>query len=93
MVRPEMSIEQVQKWVVTALICAVATFPLGALIAVTHTSHADDPAGAALLAGMTGVLGVVAVGAARLVHRLPPVSPMLLLGLLPAVGSVLWTWS
>ncbi len=93
MVRREMSIEQVQKWVVTALICAVATFPLGALIAVTHTSHASDPSGASVLAGMTAVLGVVAVGAARLVHRLPPISPMLLVGLAPAVGSVLWTWS
>lgn len=93
MVRPEMSIEQVQKWVVTALIGAVATFPLGALIAVTHTSRSDDPAGAAVLAGMTALLGVVAVGATRLVHRLPPLSPLLLLGLVPALASVLWTWA
>lgn len=90
--RRQMSIEQVQKWVITALITAVSSFPLGALVIVTHQIHKSDPAGAAMLGMMTGAIGISAMVAIRLMHRVSPYSIYVALGLLPAIGSFLWTW-
>ena len=87
-----MSIQQVQQWVLTALICAVSSFPIGALIIVTHVNRDEDPAGSIMLCVMTGVIGVFAMVAIRLVHRTSPISFLLVLGVLPALGSALWTW-
>lgn len=91
--RREMSIEKVQQWVVTALICAVSSFPLGALIIVAHQIHDRDPAGAAMLCVMTAVIGVVATVVILLIHRRHPWSLFLCIGLLPALGSAIWTWT
>jgi len=85
-IRRELTIEQVQRWVVSFLILAVAAFPLGALIGVTK-SIVDDGRrsdGVILLLVMAAI-GVVALGAVRLVHRRSIVSPLLALGVLPAV--------
>lgn len=92
--RREMSIEQVQHWVLTALICAVSSFPIGALIIVTHINRdkGQEPAAAVMLCVMTGVIGVIAMVAIRLVHRTSPFSFLLVLGVLPALGSAVWTW-
>ena len=87
-----MSIEQVQQWVITALICAVSSFPIGALIIVTHVNRNDDPTGAVMLCVMTAAIGIFAMTAIRLMHRKSPFSFFLALGLLPAIGSALWTW-
>lgn len=80
-----MSIEQVQRWVISFLILAVSAFPLGALVAVIDSivddGRRDD--GVILLVVMAG-LGVLALVAIRLVHRRPIVSPWVLAGLLPA---------
>lgn len=86
----ELSIEQVQRWVVTFLILAVASFPLGALTAVSHAIVADDrrPDAFLLLAVMVA-LGVLALGAIRLVHRRPPLSPWLLCGAIPAIVAAI----
>lgn len=88
--RPAMSIEQVQHWVVTALICAVSSFPIGALTMVTQSTWQSDPSGAAILCSMTGILGMVAGVAILLVHGRSPMSPYVFLGLLPALGSAAW---
>jgi hypothetical protein len=86
----ELSIEQVQRWVVSFLILAVASFPLGALAAVSHAIVAEDRRpDAILLMTVMGALGVLALAAIRLVHRRPPVSPWLACGLLPAVATAL----
>lgn len=87
-----MSIEKVQHWVLTALICAVSSFPIGALIIVTHVNQRRDSAEAIMLCVMTAVIGVFAMVAIRLVHRTSPFSILLVLGLLPALGSAVWTW-
>ena len=84
--RHELSIEQVQRWVVTFLILAVASFPLGALTAVSHAIVADGRrADAILLLGVMVALGVLALGVIRMVHRRPPLSPWLLCGAVPAI--------
>lgn len=90
MTRHELSIEQVQRWVISFLILAVASFPLGALTAVTH-SLVDDGRrtdGLLLLAVMSA-LGILALAAIRLVHQRPPLSPWLVCGILPAAAAAL----
>jgi len=85
-VRKELTIEQVQRWVISFLILAVAAFPLGALLAVDRTIVEDGRAGdAVILLGAMAVIGVVACGAVRIVHRRSIVTPWLMVGLLPAV--------
>jgi hypothetical protein len=90
--RREMSIETVQHWVLTALITAVASFPLGALTIVTHQVHRSEPSDAVMLCVMTAAIGLIAMVAILLIHKRSPWSPFLLLGLLPAIGSATWTW-
>jgi len=87
-----MSIERVQQWVLTALITAVASFPLGALTIVTHQVHRSAPSDAVMLCIMTAAIGLIAIVAILLIHRRSPWSPFLFLGLLPAIGSATWTW-
>ncbi len=45
-----------------------------------------------MLCVMTAVIGVIAMIAIRLVHRASPYSILIALGLLPAIGSAVWTW-
>lgn len=84
----ELSIEQVQRWVISFLILAVSSFPLGALTAVADSIVHDGRRGdAILLLSVMGVIGVLALGAIRLVHRRRPLSAWLLCGLLPAAAA------
>ena len=88
MIRPrrELSIEQVQRWVVTFLIMAVSSFPIGALVAVVHRIvDAGRRSDGIILLVVMGLIGVLALGTIRLVHRRSPATPWLLLGALPAV--------
>ncbi|NRQ48331.1 hypothetical protein [Aeromicrobium stalagmiti] len=90
MARRELSIEQVQRWVVSFLILAVASFPLGALTAVSDSIVDDGRRGdAVLLIVVMAALGVLALGAIRLVHRRPVLSPWLACGAVPAVAAAL----
>lgn len=92
--RRGMPIEKVQQWIVSALICAVASFPIGALIVTSFYTHRDgDPSAAIVLCIMAGVIGTLAVGAGRLVHRMNPISPFVLIGALPGLtAAVFMTW-
>lgn len=85
-VRRELTTEQVQRWVVSFLILAVSSFPLGALVAVIRSIVDDGRRGdGILLLVVMAVIGVVALGAIRLVHRRPAFAPWILLGAVPAV--------
>lgn len=87
-----MSVAQVQRWVISALISSVTLFPLGALTMAIHARAEDDPAGAIILTVMMGVIGVAAAAAILLVHQRSPWSPFLALGTVAALGSAMWTW-
>ena len=87
------SLERTQRWVISALITAVATFPTGALIIVTHVIYDDDPATAVALCIMTAVLGVIAVIAILLMHKRSPLTFFVSLGLIPAICSAIWTFA
>ena len=84
--RRELTIEQVQRWVVSFLVLAVSAFPLGALVAVIRTIVEDGRHGdGIILLVVMGFIGVVALGTIRLIHRRPLFAPWILLGVLPAV--------
>jgi len=84
-VRRELTTEQVQRWVVSLLILAVSAFPLGALVAVIRSIVDDGRRGdGVILLIVMAVIGVVALGAVRLVHRRPAFAPWILLGVVPA---------
>ncbi len=83
--KKEMSIEQVQRWVVSLLIFAISAFPIGGLIAVSHAVRNQGRHGAAVgLVIMAGVLGVLALGAMKIIHKRSVATPLLILGMLPA---------
>jgi hypothetical protein len=87
-VRRELTTEQVQRWVVSLLILAVSAFPLGALVAVISSIVDDGRRGdGIILLLVMAVIGVVALGTIRLVHRRAAFAPWILLGALPAVAA------
>lgn len=80
-----MSIEQVQRWVVSLLVFAICSFPVGGLIGVSYAALDQDRRGAAIgLTIMAGVIGVICVGAIRIIHKRSVATPLLILGALPA---------
>lgn len=85
-VRRELTTEQVQRWVASFLILSVSAFPLGALVAVIRSIVDDGRRGDGIvLLVVMAVIGVVALGTIRLVHRRPAFAPWILLGVVPAV--------
>lgn len=87
-IRTQLTIEQVQRWVITFLITAVALFPLGALVAVGHTIDDNGRTGdAVILLGVMAAIGMLALTVIRLIHRRPPLSPWVLCGALPAIAA------
>lgn len=80
-----MTIEQVQRWVVSLLVFAICSFPVGALIGASHAALNQDRHDTAIgLTIMTGVIGVICVGAIRIIHKRSVATPLLILGALPA---------
>ena len=87
-IRQQLSIEQVQRWVISFLVIAVSLFPLGALVAVGHSIDDNGRAGdATILLFVMAVIGILALIVIRLVHRRPPLSPWVLCGALPAIAA------
>jgi hypothetical protein len=86
-----LTIEQVQRWVISFLICSVTLFPTGAMIAAVSAfaDHRRDDA--IVLLVVMAILDCLALVAARIVHRKSPVSPIVLLGTIPALvaGAIL----
>ncbi len=92
--RQEMTIEAVQHWVVSLLITAITSFPMGALIIASNIYYRDGNTSSAFgLCIMCGVIGIAAIVAIQLVHGRSPLSPYLPLGLLPAIGAGVGMWA
>ncbi len=87
MARAPMSTQKVQQWIISLLVLAVSCFPLGALTAAVAMLSDERHDAAMVLVGVMAALGLAAVSAGRLVHRLSPVSPWTLLGLLRALAA------
>lgn len=89
--RRAMTTEKVQQWIVSALICAVASFPIGALIVTSILKNRDGARSDAItLCVMAAVIGALAVGAGRLMHRLRPISSFVLIGALPGIVAIVY---
>jgi len=85
--RYQTSLTSVQRWVMSSL-AAVTLLHMsaGIVVAACFSSRTDAKVGLLLIGAAFGVLAVVA---AMAIHRRNPLSPWLLLGLLPAaVGAV-----
>lgn len=86
-----MTILQVQRWVISVLVCAVSIFPVGALIATSVVMGRDGQTGtAAGLCVMAVIIGVLAVVAGRLIHRVNPVSGYSAVGAVPGLVALTW---
>jgi uncharacterized membrane protein YoaK (UPF0700 family) len=78
-----MSLSTVQKWVLSTLSAiTVLHMAVGLVIAAAVSERLDAKIGLLVIAGAFGVLAVVA---ALVIHKLHPLSPFLLLGLLPSL--------
>ena len=78
-----MEIERVQKWVMTALMLTTAViFAAGLSLLAGQADRAGAKPGLLIIAA---VVGVLAVAAARVIHQKSVLTPLLLLGVLPAV--------
>lgn len=87
-----MSLDTVQKWVMASLaFFTIYHLAIGAALTAyfTEESRLDARIG---LNVMAGVIGVVAVIAARLIHRASPLTPWLLVGLLPGLAGAYLTF-
>lgn len=92
--RADMTTEQVQRWVVSLLVFAITSFPIGGLIAVSRVVLNQDRRGAAIcLMIMAGVIGILAISVMRIIHKRSLATPLMFLGILPAALASLWVFS
>jgi hypothetical protein len=83
-------VERVQRWVMSALLLTVATlFATGMAILSGTVDRAGARPG---LLVISGLVGLMAMAGMRAINLRSPLTPWLLLGLLPAlaVGSYYW---
>jgi len=87
-----MSTTRVQQWVTSVLVFTlIEHFSGGIVVAALFAPKESSRIGLLVIAGITGL---IAVGAFRLIHQWRPLSPWLVLGLLPAgVGVYLGFWA
>lgn len=88
----EMSLDLVQRVVISAILCVVFGAPTAALASYAPYRALTSPGDAAGLWAMGLVLGIATVQAVLLTNRRPPWHPAALLGLLPSALSAYWMW-
>ena len=92
--RSSMSTEQVQKWVATVLTVVVLGHLAEALVIFALISPRDRPASRIGLLVIAGLVGLIAAGGVRAIHRRRLLSLWLAPGLLPAcIGVYLGYWT
>ena len=81
--RQSMSMTSVQRWVMSVLaVTTIGHFSAGLVLAAVFLDRGTGSQVA--LAGIAGVVGVLGVAAGFLIHQKNPLTPWLVLGLLPA---------
>ena len=79
---------RVQQWVMSALaVTTIVHLCAGLVIAALFLDEGETVARLGLCV-ISGAFGVLAVAIARAIHRRPPLSPWLVVGLLPAVVGI-----
>lgn len=81
-------LDNVRRWVLSILLVSTILHLAGGTAALAVFKDGVSDVGRAVMLVIAGCIGVVAVAAGRLLHERPPLSPWLLLGLVPAfVGT------
>lgn len=81
-----MQIGQVQKWVLTIVAIGVIGLHATAMAAAPLAYQAKVPGAKPGLLIISGVFGMLAVVAARVIHKKSALTPLLLLGWIPAAA-------
>ena len=76
-----MQIETVQKWVMSTLLLTTFTVFSGGLTFLAAAAEGSSRPGLLVVAGFCGLLGMVGV---RIINQKSPLTPWLLVGLVPA---------
>jgi hypothetical protein len=79
------SLDLVQRWVISTLLIVVGGAPTCALAAYSNHLPTDDRSSAIGLWVMSCVLGLFTAGGVLVIHRRFPVSPLLIVGLVPSL--------
>ena len=87
------SLDVVQRWVVSTLLIVVGGAPTCALAAYSNHQPVDERGSAIGLWVMSCVIGLFTAGGVLIIHRRFPVSPLLVLGLIPSlIGAYYLFW-
>jgi len=82
----QMGISQVQKWVMTIVVVGVVGLHATAMAAAPLAFNSHVPGAKVGLLLISGVFGMSAVVAARLIHKKSAFTPLLILGWIPAAA-------
>ncbi|MBD8868852.1 hypothetical protein [Nocardioides donggukensis] len=85
-----MQVEQVQRWVMSALVMVTGLIFAGGLCFLAGATDGAQPGARPGLLVIAAAVGLLTMVGARLIHLSRPVSPWLLVGLLPALVG--WWW-
>jgi len=88
--REPMSLGGVQRWVLSTLAATtILHMSFGLVVAAVFSDRTDARVGLLVIGAAFGVLAMVT---ALVIHQRRPVSPWLLVGLLPSVAGAWWLW-
>jgi len=82
--RMQMGIGQVQRWVLSVVALGVVGLHAAAMAAAPLTFDSGVAGAREGLLVISGLFGMLAIVAARMIHRLSPLTPLLVLGWIPA---------
>jgi hypothetical protein len=86
--REPMSLSGVQRWVLSTLAATtIMHLAVGLVVAAAFSDGLDEKVGLLVIAAAFGVIAMVA---ALLIHEKRPVSPWLLVGLVPSLVGAWW---
>ncbi|HEX4977636.1 MAG TPA: hypothetical protein VFV40_07190 [Nocardioides sp.] len=88
--REPMSLGGVQRWVLSTLAATTILHLSAGLVVAAVVADRPDARVGLLLVG--AAFGVVAMVTALVIHQRRPLSPWLLLGLLPSLAGAWWIW-
>ena len=80
----EKSLDLVQRWIIATLCIVLGGAPTAALAAYSTRINGTDHGTAVGVLVMSGVVGFLTAGAVLIVHRRSLLSPLIVLGLIPA---------
>ncbi|NYD56639.1 CHASE2 domain-containing sensor protein [Nocardioides marinisabuli] len=85
------SLGRVQQWVMSVLVTTTILHLSVGLVLAAWVIDQDDLVPVVGLEVIAGIFAVIAVGLARAIHRLPVLSPWLLLGVVPTLVGLVVT--